>query len=82
MPWKEFAEKLIKFGPAWLLTAYAMYMVLERVTPSVEALSSQMITHQAQTIELRITLDRLVQITTAGCVNAAKTSDQRERCLR
>lgn len=79
---KDMVKEAAKFGAGWVLAFYLVYMMVNRVAPAIEAVSGQMLTHSIQTDEVRTALNRLIAIATADCVNAAKTNDQRERCLR
>lgn len=79
---KDVLQALAKFGAGWVLAFYLVYMMVNRVAPAIEAVSGQMLTHSIQTDEVRTALGRLIQIATADCVNASKTNEQRERCLR
>jgi hypothetical protein len=81
MSWTKILEKGAKFGAGWLLAFYLVYMMTNRIAPAIEAVSGQMLTHAIQTAEQRTALDKLITISRAYCINAAKNDMQRERCL-
>ena len=80
LPWKDVINHTAKFGGGWLLAVYLVYSLLTDIKPSIASVAAQMQSHTLQTGELRASIDRLIQVTRAACVNAARTDTQRERC--
>lgn len=65
-----------------VLAGYMVWSTQETLAPTIISMRSDLQHHMRDIDELRKSLHGLIAITRASCVNAARTDDQRSRCLQ